>query len=146
MTVSKERQDRFLESLAKTGRIMESCDAAGISHETLRNWRKIPEFAEDYSDSELRYCDKIEREIERRAIEGWDEPVFGSKGKDEGSGQIGEKRKFSDSLLLALTKSRNARYRDKVEAELTVKGRVLVVPQAALTEEDFNEQVGKDGS
>lgn len=141
MTISPTRKTRFLESLAETGRIMESCDAADISHQTLRVWRaEDEEFAEAFIDSELRYCDKIEREIERRAIEGWDEPHFGrDEGKDAGTVVVGQKRRYSDMLLMALTKSRIAKYHDKIEAEVTHRGAVIVVPAVALDEKGFDE-------
>lgn len=144
MAISSTRRLMFLESLAKTGRILESCKAAGITHETIRVWRRDDEeFADAFADAELEYCEYIEKEIERRAIEGWEEPVFGrDEGKDKGTVEIGKKRKYSDTLLLALTRSRMAKYRDKVEAEITVKGQVLAIPIAALNEEMFDKLVG----
>ena len=39
-----------------------------------------------------------------------------------------------DSLLLALTRSRIARYRDKVDVESTDNGSILIVPASALSQ------------
>lgn len=139
MTVSTTRKERFLTSLAETGRILESCATSGISYRSVHRWRKNDEeFRLRFEEAELLYCEKIEREIERRAIDGWDEPVF------QNGEQVGSKRRYSDSLLLALTRSRIARYRDKVEVEATHKGSVLVVPAPALSEEAFDELVRAD--
>ncbi len=141
MAVSNKRKEVFLESMATTGRITESCQVAGISYEAVRVWRKEDEaFIAAFEESEARYCDKIEKEIERRAIEGWDEPVF------QNGTEVGKKRRFSDTLLLALTKSRMAKYRDKAEVDVRVKGQILAIPMLAQTEEGFDELVRKSDS
>jgi len=40
-------------------------------------------------------CQRLEDEATRRAVEGWDEPVY------QGGQRVGTKRKFSDRLLIA---------------------------------------------
>ena len=132
--VSEARKNRFLKTLAKTGRITESADIANVSCEAIRVWRKEDEeFAERFAEAEMRYCDKIEKEVERRAIDGWDEPVF------QNGVEVGKKKRFSDMLLLALTKSRLKKYRDKVEVDAKITGQVLAVPLVAVDEGAFSE-------
>jgi hypothetical protein len=46
--------------------------------------------------------DIIEDEITRRAVEGIEEPVYGSGGKGVGTVQVGTIRRYSDTLLLRL--------------------------------------------
>jgi len=143
ITISPAKVNRFLAHMAKTGRLHQSADAANISVQQIRTWRKdLPDFEERYVSAELAYCETIESEIERRGKDGWDEPVF------QGGVEVGKKRRYSDALLLAHAKSRMSKYRDKIEAEVKHSGQVLAVPLMAQSEEDFDkivrEQSGED--
>src|SRR5205807_601275 len=49
----------------------------------------------------------IEAEIRRRAMEGWDEPVY------QQGARVGTVRKYSDTLLIFYAKRRMPEYREK---------------------------------
>ena len=67
-----------------------------------------------FAEAEQRYCDRIEREIDRRAIEGWDEPVH-YKGE-----RVDLVRKYSDTLLIFRAKGQMPqKYRDNSAVELS---------------------------
>ena len=62
----------------------------------------------------------LEDSAAEKAMYGWDEPVFGPLGGKMGSGEIGKKRVFSESLHLALIK-RNPKYADTLNVNLMAK-------------------------
>lgn len=73
-------------------------------------------FAAAWDDALDQASDLLEKEARRRAHDGWDEPVFGSLGNNQGSGEIGTVRKYSDTLLIFLLKgARPEKYRDRHE-------------------------------
>ncbi|MGZ3603296.1 MAG: hypothetical protein ACXVDF_25560, partial [Ktedonobacterales bacterium] len=82
----------------------------GVTTATIYNWRKADEefrLAWEWAHQEAN--DTIRREISRRAIEGWDEPVY------QGGKLVGYTRKYSDSLLTFLAKSRMPEFRERVD-------------------------------
>jgi hypothetical protein len=105
---SQEKKARFLDAYREHGTINKACKVALISRNAYYHWTN-PKLAEGkYYDEEFselcikaheEYCDVVRNEIHRRAIEGWEEPVFGSLGFQQGSGQIGTVTRFSDRLL-----------------------------------------------
>lgn len=74
-----------------------------------------PELADDIARARGRAPELIRDEIRRRAIEGVEEPVFGSLGHQLGSGVVGSKRVYSDKLLEMMAKAHLPEYREKVE-------------------------------
>jgi len=102
-------KETYLATLSKTGTVAESCRAAQITRETVREHReKYPDFAiaearamDDYRDL------MIEAEIRRRGIEGIEEPVFDKEGN-----QSGTRTKYSDTLLIFHAKRHIPEYRD----------------------------------
>ena len=129
---------KVLEGLDKTGYISEACEHAGIWRTTHRNWmRSDPDYARRYTETldnvRARRIDEIEREIRRRGIQGWEEPVFGSLGSDTqgralGTGIVGKVKKYSDTLLIFRAKKEIPEYRDTNRQEPTVGqgGRVVI--------------------
>lgn len=67
------------------------------------------ELGEAYEEARGRGHERIRQEIQRRAIDGVDEPVY------QGGEQVGVIRRYSDRLLLALAKAQLPEYRDRVE-------------------------------
>lgn len=110
-------QAAFLAELSATGNVSDSAKAAQVSRVFVYEQRRADEaFAAAWADALDQAADVMEREALRRAIEGWDEPVFGSMGQGQGSGQIGAVRKYSDTLLIFLLKgARPEKYRDRHE-------------------------------
>lgn len=99
------------------GNVTDSARAAGVSRSTVYEWRAEDDsFASAWDAALDEAADAMEREAWRRAIEGVDEPVFGAIGNNQGSGEIGTVRKYSDTLLIFLMKgARPEKYRDRHE-------------------------------
>ncbi len=140
----KAKQELILTALGKCGSIKQSCAIAGIDRRTFYRWKKSnKQFAALAAEAEEDANDTIDDEIVRRAIDGIEEPLV-SMGRvvceeepmlDKEGNEVLDKngipkmrrgtqittRKYSDSLLLALAKSRMPRYRDKQKVELTGK-------------------------
>lgn len=79
-----------------------------------------PKFAQLCEDSLLVRKATIEEEITRRAIDGWDEPVF---HRGELAGHI---RRFSDPMLALLARRHIPAYRESVRVEQQVSGTIDV--------------------
>lgn len=131
--------ETFLRSLEETGLIARSALQADIPVGTIRRLRKEDEiFAKLYEDALTYYKDSLERECHRRAVEGWDEPVFSQKLGT----QIGMIRKYDQRLLELMLKRHIPEYREKFEGEIRVSGGVLVAPIAAQSAEQWAQQHG----
>lgn len=81
----------------------------GISKSTFYSeLTNRPELAERFKQAQIRRdqyrnakrIEEAERELARRAIEGWEEPVFDIKGN-----HCGNKRRYSDACLIFMLKS-----------------------------------------
>jgi hypothetical protein len=84
---------------------------AKIGRRTHYNWLEVDAaYVKAFEDAREQRADLLEREADRRAIEGWLEPAF-YQGK-----VCGAVRKYSDMLLLArLRAEKPQKYRDHVE-------------------------------
>ena len=95
-STSALRKEAFLRAYSRNGNIGKSATAAGVTRNGADYWRRTdPEFAERVEGAKLDYVEKLEREADRRAIDGVAEPIF-----DKAGNQIGERRKYSDTLLI----------------------------------------------
>ena len=116
-----ERQRVFLETLAKTGRVDWSAEAAGVSRTHVYSWRSKKQdpdgsFREQWKKAETEAVTILEDEATRRAVEGWEEPVY---YKGEVCGTI---RKFSDTLLMfRLNGLAPERYKRRVDVTGDIK-------------------------
>lgn len=133
-----DRWPKFFNEFARTGLLGHSARFSGVSPETIRRLRKeVPEFAELFEEAQNDYRESLEMEVHRRAVQGWDEPVY-QKGE-----MVGTIRRHSDSLLHAMLKRHIPEYRDKVTVDASVRGGVMVVPGAPATAEDWEAQYGE---
>ena len=134
----------FLAALAESGNVRLACDAVRIERSTAYRLRDSDVvFAQAWSNAHSQAADVLEEEARRRAIEGWDEPVFGSLGYRLGSGEIGTVRKYSDTLLIFLMKGANPeRYRERQSVELSGPGGGPVVAEVVI--EVPHESVERD--
>lgn len=111
---------KFLENLLEGFSISDAAKNANVHPTTIYKRRREDEaFRQAWNEA----CDigtrLLEQEAQRRAFHGVDEPVF-QKGV-----QVGTIRKYSDTLLIFLLKSRNpAKYREG--AEDSGRGNVVV--------------------
>lgn len=95
------------------GRQRAASDAAGVSKFAHYNWLKENETYKKAFELIKPYAQEHLLEIATgRAAQGWDEPVF------QGMELVGVKRKFSDTLMLALLK---AHYPDKFKERSAVE-------------------------
>src|SRR2546421_5722592 len=107
-TPKKEKQATFLTSYAQNANILLSAQNAGISRQTVYEWLEHDEaFSFVFNQAKEDAKDVIRGEIYRRAIEGWDEPVWGPNALK------GTVRKYSDTLLIFHAKMLMPEYRDK---------------------------------
>lgn len=90
---------RFIENYEVTGQISTAAKAAGVSLDTIYKQKKIhPTLVEEMEIAHHKYCDSMENEMRRRAIEGVVEDVY-YQGE-----VVGTKRVYSDKMLETLMK------------------------------------------
>jgi len=125
-------QDDFLKHYAVTGLIGKSAELAGTERTTIFSWRKADaEFDARCVLALKTYCEAVEAEIHRRAIEGVNEPVF-YQGE-----VVGHVTRYSDRMLELHAKRHIPEYRERQQVDLNVKGGVIVVPGMALTTQQW---------
>lgn len=92
-----EKRAVFLDFLTRTGNVVRSAEAAGVTQSYLYRLRqKDPEFAGQWDAAVAQATDAIMTEARRRALEGWEQPVY-YRGK-----QVGSVRRYSDNMLALL--------------------------------------------
>ena len=113
-----EKKQKFLEVVSETANVSRACEAIAMSRVRLYEVRKEDEAFKEQWDAAVEIgIAALEDEATRRAVEGWDEPVF-YQGE-----QTGLVRKYSDTLLMFRMKAQwPEKYRDRVTTELTGKG------------------------
>ena len=93
------RKAAFIEMLRRTGNVLGSARGGGVTQSYVYRLRKKdPVFAADWADAIDEGGGLIEEEARRRAVDGWDKPVF-YRGR-----QVGAIRPYSDHLLGLLLK------------------------------------------
>lgn len=107
-TTRQARRDAVLAALAETGVLSAACVVAGVNRATVFRWKKDDEeFAAAYADALEQAADKIESEARRRAVEGFDEPVY-YKGE-----LVGTIKRYSDTLLVNLLRADREKFRNQ---------------------------------
>lgn len=143
VTVRARARATFLATLAETGNVSDSARAANVSRKTVYQWRaEDKDFAADWSVAEDTATDALEKEARRRAVEGWDEPVF------QGGGQVGVIRRYSDRMLEILLKGHRHTFRENHRVELSgpAGGPVQFESIVDLCRKVAAEDDGKDGA
>ena len=123
---------RFLEALALIPNVSAACDTAQVDRTTAYFKRRNDEdFAAAWEDALEQALDRAEREVARRGLTGWDEPVFGTVLIPQGeegagekvTGQVGTIRRYDSKLLLALLGAyRPERWAQRHRMELAGRG------------------------
>lgn len=113
-----KKQREFLELLATNGNVTVTCEALNLRRQTVYEARAVDtDLACNWDDAMQQAADYLEAEARRRAVEGWEEPVY---YQGEEAGLV---RKFSDTLLIFLMKGANPeKYRDRQQLEHTGPG------------------------
>lgn len=127
LPLSDERKAAFLAELSRHGIASRAARAASPHTEspsgclsTFKDERqRDPEFAAAWEEAVDAARADIEHEIYRRAQEGYDEPVFGGKFREQ---VVGTVRRYSDRLLELRARALLPAYRDA--ASLNVNKRV----------------------
>jgi hypothetical protein len=118
----------FLAAFAQGANITQAALAAQVGRRTVYDARDRDEaFAAGWATALEEAADRIRAEVHRRAIEGWEEPVFGRIGKDR-DGQIGVVRKFDSGLLARLAVAHCPEFRD-APATTTINATIQITPE-----------------
>lgn len=151
----REAQLRFLEHFSQTGNMTYTCRETKVSRRRVRKWLLSDDerFIAEYNEAAEQASELLEREIYRRAVEGWEEPVF-FKGeqawkRDPRTNALvldahGEPipqavRKFDSTLLIFLTKgAKPEKYRERFEHGVdpkTTTSLAALMRRAAMAEQ-----------
>jgi len=115
------KKEAFLACYGKLGNITKAAEASDTHRSMHYQWLEDEQYAKDFADAQGRYIEKLEAEADRRAVEGFDEPVF-----YEGC-EVGAKRRFSDTLLIFRLKAlAPERYRERSDIQHDHKHSVKV--------------------
>jgi hypothetical protein len=133
-------KELYLAAVAKLGVIMRAVDAVeGLTWAVVQNWRRSdPDFENRVLDARKSFAERLEGEAIRRGAIGYEEPVF-YKGR-----KVATVKKHSDRLLELLLKKHNPEFRDRITADVNVRGGVLVVPGVAPTLDTWAEETGAE--
>ena len=109
-------REKFLEALAAGWSVRH---AATLTTHAFQRWYELraadEEFAEAWAQAVEQGTQRIEDEMLRRGVEGWDEPVF-QKGE-----LVGHIRRYSDQMLAQLHRIRRPDlYRDALTPPVTI--------------------------
>lgn len=131
-----EMKGRFLEQILVHGKRALAAQAAGVSMQTVRNHMKIdPEFAELFDQALQERADRVTRQIEEEALEGFEEPIFHAKTGE----LLGTKRVYETPIRLAILKRYDPEYKDRSESTVVGAIGVLVAP-AQMSPHDWIAQ------
>ena len=133
-----------LEVGARTGRFIEAAEQNGYSPTSyFKTIDAFPDFAKGVGYATARVVERLEAAADKRAVEGWLEPVYSQKL----GCKIGAIRKYSDHLLeMRLKALKPQAYRTNVAVTAQVAVGVLAVPasppDAASWHQAFNKAAG----
>lgn len=123
--LTPERKAAFIAELSRHGIVMRAARAAsphssaGAATTFQDERQRDPEFAAAWNEAVEMARAEVEHEIYRRAVEGFEEPVYGGKYREQ---VVGTVRRYSDRLLELRARAMLPAYRDA--AALTVNKRV----------------------
>lgn len=129
-----EKRKDFLAFLSEYGNVTRAAEDADIGRVALYSYRERNKtFAAAWDKAAKIGAARLEDEARRRAVEGWDEPVF-HRGC-----AVGAVRKYSDTLLICLLK---AHYPDRYAERKKLDGNLTMTLADALDELDKTEPEG----
>lgn len=121
---------KFLAALVAERTVTAAAQAAGVSRKTVYLARDTDaDFAAAWEVVDQAINDEIRSEIARRAIDGWEEPVY-YKGD-----QVGRVRRFSDQLLMFLARSKMPEFRERTEITGAGGGPIAILALSELARE-----------
>lgn len=144
--MTKEIKEQLVYILSRRFVLGDACTAVGISYETFRLHRKNdPEFAKAVEEAKVHYKSMIEGTLNDRAINGWQEPVWGNVTqivqdedgnvhKETKQKIIGHVTKFDNKLLLELARRHVPEYRPQFKVEQKTEHSGFVNTDVSLAE------------
>src|SRR5690242_16855108 len=94
-----KKREEFLAALAAGDSVKHAAEIVGVSRRGIYDARNTDAaFASDWESAVDEGTEALEQEAKRRAVDGWDEPVY------QGGRMVGVVRKHSDTLLIFLLK------------------------------------------
>ena len=110
-SVPNPKARAFLRAYSAAGNLTEAARAVGVVRQSHYYWlHHLPGYREAAREAREMAADRLEREAWRRAVEGWEEPVY-QQGQ-----LVGTVRRYSDTLLAMLLRAaRPERYRERVD-------------------------------
>lgn len=118
-----DRQGMFLRAIELLGSVITAAELAGIEPGQHYEWLKDKTYREAFQKHRDRYCEVVEAEAHRRAIVGWDEPVY------QNGSMVGTVHKHSDPILALVMKgTMRAKYSERVESHNTNTNLDVAVP------------------
>lgn len=117
-SLTPEKRAQFLALLSEYGNVTRAAEECELNRPYLYQARKEDEsFASEWEESAKIGAARLEDEARRRAVEGWQEPVW-YQGV-----QCGTVNKFSDTLLICLLKAHHPeKYADRSKSDVKVDG------------------------
>lgn len=132
------REKRFLAALSRGLSVTAAATAAGLSARAAYYWRgEDAGFAARWDDALEEGTDALEDEALRRAVEGFDQPVYYC-GRE-----VGNIRKYSDALLKFLLRGRRpGKYQQPHMTEFAEAGDGPIgIDYAGLSELEFEQRL-----
>jgi hypothetical protein len=139
--ILRPKKAAFLAAYAQTSCITESANIAGVARQTHYDWMaNDPAYPQLFENARQEANDALQREARRRAIEGWDEPVY------QQGVCVGHKRRYSDTCLMALLNANvPEKFRSRVEHTGANGGPMQVASQVAVVgQEDIRRLMMSD--
>ena len=114
-SITAKARAAFLEAVAAGWSVTEAANRAGVARQRFYDLRQADDvFYREWQEADEQGVDAIRDEIRRRAVDGWDEPVY---QRGELAGYIHRK---SDRLLELEAKRRDPAYRDNPRVDLSL--------------------------
>lgn len=125
------KKAEFIAAFRRNANITESCRLAKLDRRTVYLWLdQDPQFKDDFSVAREDATDLLELEARRRAVDGWEQPVY-QKGAE-----VGRIRLYSDRLMEVLLKGhRPETFKDRQDVNMTARVGPLQDPRLTADEE-----------
>lgn len=116
------KRAKFLSVLSECGNVTRAAEESSLNRQFLYRYKAQDEaFSAAWEEAAEIGAKRLEDEARRRAVEGWQEPVWYQ------GDQVGTVRKYSDTLLICLLKAHHPeKYADRQKMDSTLNGSVSV--------------------
>jgi hypothetical protein len=132
--ITNAQIELYLGHLSVSGRKQHSAIMAGVSPGRMAYLMSKEDDLKALEMQALKsYCELIDAAMHARAIDGVEKCIY-YKGK-----VVGTERHYSDTLLVALAKANNPKYREHLSVDANVRAGVLVV-QASMNPDDWEKE------